>query len=244
MIIQKKLSGQTVQFEVVKRRGQKRIIVRPKAENYYIVSAPKYCSKETIENMIDNHREAILSIPTMVDIKSHYKLGETITIFNQAVTIIQRVGKNDVYLEDNYLIVQSFNDKIEAVSKLVIEFLKSLLLEQLEILVAAYQFVIPNTDLEALSFRVKLLKSKFGSCQPSLMKITMNLELVHYPIEYLKFIFLHEISHLKHRDHSQDFYRFFGSLYPNYKASRLQLNRLRTLLFKEGFQGLIKDLNV
>ncbi len=243
MIISKHIGDQVYQFEVSKRRHQKRIIVRPKTAGLYTVTAPKHCRRSTIENMIDAHRDTILKMSPLYDLNVDYQVGQTITIFNEPVKIVQESGKPAIRKEGNRLIVFGVDADRDAVKKRITAYLQTVFEEALEALVLKYRYAVQGTDLKQLSFRVKQLKSKFGSCQPKALKVTMNLELIHYPKNFLTFIFLHEISHLVHQNHSKAFYQFFATLYPDYKHARVQLNYLRSRLYKDGFKGLIQALD-
>lgn len=59
-------------------------------------------------------------------------------------------------------------------------------------------------------------------------RIALNPELVHAPSGCIDYVIAHEICHLKHPDHSPDFFRLLASQVPNWKGLKARLERLDT----------------
>ena len=68
--------------------------------------------------------------------------------------------------------------------------------------------------------------TRFGSCNPRSKVININLYLVNMDKKYLEYVFLHEISHLVHQNHSKDFYLLLSKLSSKYKQLKKELNNL------------------
>lgn len=64
---------------------------------------------------------------------------------------------------------------------------------------------------------VKEMKTRWGSCNPSRGRMSINLKLVEYPKECIAEVFYHEYAHYIHPDHSADFYNLLFKMYPDYK---------------------------
>jgi len=79
-------------------------------------------------------------------------------------------------------------------------------------------------DIENITFKTRYMSSRFGSCNPSKSSVNINLYLVNYEEKYLEYVFLHEISHLVHPNHSKNFYSLLLKLSRNYKQLRKELN--------------------
>jgi len=79
-------------------------------------------------------------------------------------------------------------------------------------------------DISNIKIGTRSSSTRFGSCNFRLMKINLNLELVHYDKKYIEYVFLHEIAHLIHQNHSQDFYLLLEKLSPNHKKLKTELN--------------------
>ena len=67
--------------------------------------------------------------------------------------------------------------------------------------------------------RIKPLKSLWGSLD-SRDRITLDLALALAPADALKYVAVHELCHLRFRDHSPRFWGLVGSLYPDWRSQR------------------------
>jgi predicted metal-dependent hydrolase len=72
-------------------------------------------------------------------------------------------------------------------------------------------------------------KSRWGSCSTT-GRIHMNWRLIVMPIEVINYVIVHELSHLKHYDHSAIFWSFVERVIPNYL-------KLRSWLKENQFQA-------
>jgi predicted metal-dependent hydrolase len=78
---------------------------------------------------------------------------------------------------------------------------------------------IADLGLAPSGVRVKPLKSLWGSLD-SRDRITLDLALALAPPEALKYVAIHELCHLRYRDHSPRFWSLVGSLYPEWHDQR------------------------
>ncbi len=67
--------------------------------------------------------------------------------------------------------------------------------------------------------RVKSLKSLWGSLDTRDW-VTLDLALALAPLDALRYVVIHELCHLRFRDHSPRFWSLVGSLYPDWKTQR------------------------
>jgi predicted metal-dependent hydrolase len=80
--------------------------------------------------------------------------------------------------------------------------------------------------LHVNSFTVRKMKTKWGSCTPSLQTIRFNLELAKKPIECLEYVIVHEMVHLLEPSHNRRFIAFMDSFMPKWRFYQAELNRL------------------
>ncbi len=73
--------------------------------------------------------------------------------------------------------------------------------------------------LYPINIRVKEQKSIWGSCS-SKDNINFNWKLIMAPLTVLDYIVVHELCHLKHRDHSKNFWGLVEQIMPDYKKSK------------------------
>lgn len=67
------------------------------------------------------------------------------------------------------------------------------------------------------SVTIKLMKSRWGSCNYIKGRFSMNLRLIDYPSECIYGVFCHEYMHFIHQNHSKDFYNDLEKIFPEYK---------------------------
>lgn len=67
-------------------------------------------------------------------------------------------------------------------------------------------------------------KTRFGSCS-SKNSITFSLRLMEYPLPAIDYVIVHELAHIRHKNHSHAFYQFVASILPDYKSREQLLKR-------------------
>jgi predicted metal-dependent hydrolase len=80
--------------------------------------------------------------------------------------------------------------------------------------------------LEIDDWQVKLMKTKWGSCNIEKRKIWLNLELAKKPIYCLEYIIVHEMLHLLERHHNDTFLNYMNTYLPKWKQIKSELNKL------------------
>ena len=86
------------------------------------------------------------------------------------------------------------------------------------------------TGLRATDYRIKYMRTKWGSCTVPARRIWINLELAKHSPECLSYIVLHELLHLRERGHTEAFRALLSRYMPEWKRIRDELNN--------GFPGL------
>lgn len=75
-------------------------------------------------------------------------------------------------------------------------------------------------------WRVKLMKTKWGSCTIERSRIWLNLELAKKPVHCIEYIIVHEMVHLLERHHHDVFKRYMDQYLPNWRFLKDELNRI------------------
>lgn len=71
--------------------------------------------------------------------------------------------------------------------------------------------------------KIRTMKSRWGSCQPTKGIITLNAKMIVAPREAIEYVVLHEFAHFIHPNHSKEFYTLVESLMPDWKQRRNML---------------------
>lgn len=73
------------------------------------------------------------------------------------------------------------------------------------------------------SVRLQFMTRQWGSCSPS-GRLTVNPWLVAAPREAIDYVLLHELCHLKHHDHSRNFYVTLARHFPDWERVKKRLD--------------------
>lgn len=82
------------------------------------------------------------------------------------------------------------------------------------------------------SVKINSARTRWGSCTSN-RNINLSLFLVMAPEGAVDYCIIHELSHLKHMDHSAAFWRLVASRCPDYKERREELKALNSRLVRE-----------
>jgi predicted metal-dependent hydrolase len=82
----------------------------------------------------------------------------------------------------------------------------------------------PVIGVKVEHFFVQKMKTKWGSCNPTLKRIRLNTDLAKKPPECLEYIVVHEMAHLVSRHHDDQFNALMDNCLPDWKHLRQTLN--------------------
>ena len=104
-----------------------------------------------------------------------------------------------------------------ALKKILEEYALPILKEYSEKL--GFKFAVAN------KLTIRTTKSKRWSCTVD-QNISLNLSLVHLPTKYIRYVIIHEICHLKIKNHSPKFRNQVANFCPNYKLIRKEMKKM------------------
>lgn len=84
----------------------------------------------------------------------------------------------------------------------------------------------PVLGVQASAWGIKKMKTKWGSCNPSLGRVWLNLELAKAPEQCLEYIVLHELIHLLERHHNERFTALLDKHLQPWRQYREILNKI------------------
>lgn len=87
---------------------------------------------------------------------------------------------------------------------------------------------------ELNSVRLRMQRTRWGSCSKSKKSISLNLRLLFAPQGVIDYVIIHELAHLKAPNHSRRFWSTVSSAMPDYKPNNKWLREKgNTLWFRE-----------
>jgi predicted metal-dependent hydrolase len=79
--------------------------------------------------------------------------------------------------------------------------------------------------VEVKDWRIKRMKTRWGTCSIKPRRIWINLELAKKPDHCLEYIIVHEMVHLLERKHSNKFIAYMNKFLPQWREYKQELNR-------------------
>ena len=236
--MQIEISG--IQIEVQKKNIKNlHLSVMPPYGNVR-VSAPIHLSDESIAmfirtklSWIKKQKEKFEKQPRQCE--REYVSGETLYVFGQQyfLRVEYSYKGNSLVLEGNEAILtvrkESTAKQREA---FVNEWYRSLLKEKIEQYLPKWENI---TGLYCDSWQTKYMTTRWGTCNTNTRKIWLNLQLAKKPIECLDFVILHELIHLKVRNHNKDFVAIMDQYMPYWRETKKLLNDLKLDFYEETF---------
>jgi len=192
-----------------------------KPEGYIQINAAKRQSKSTIIAFIQANKETFIKKYQRVLVVQKSKT--TYQLFSRKYQIMKDQNAETIYFDDEKMCVIEPVISQEILAKQYKDIEKKALHQEIDKLIIKYQ----NNglvDYSKVKFKTRYSSSRFGSCNQKKQTINFNLHLSHYSEKYLEYVFLHEICHLVHFNHSKDFYNLLIQLSPNYKMLKRELN--------------------
>lgn len=81
-----------------------------------------------------------------------------------------------------------------------------------------------KVGVHANEWRLRDMKTRWGTCNVEKKRIWLNVWLAEYPPECLEYVVTHELVHLLERGHNRIFYGYMDTFYPEWKNVKSRLN--------------------
>lgn len=201
----------TEQKIIINRKKQKNTYIRIDSDLNIVVSTSKYTLKSDIDKLIYNNSASILKMIEKKKKENEF-LDKTIICGNEFSIMIK--NKEYVDYDNKILYLKKIDNKEKVLKKEALVLFR----EYLEDVFINFDN-IPYPDIS-----VRLMKTRWGVCNVTLKKVTFNLTLLSFNEEIIKYVIIHELSHLIYADHSNNFWELVSLHCPNYKNLRKQLN--------------------
>ena len=130
--------------------------------------------------------------------------------------------KIDAFIKEHEASLQSAQKK--QIARAENQYHRELSYEEIQKLKAAAKEYIPERvkyfakimNLEPLAVKISSAQKNFGSCSGK-NSLNFSYRLMMYPKEAIDYVVVHELAHIKHHNHSADFYKLIEQYMPDYK---------------------------
>ncbi|MDO5714714.1 MAG: DUF45 domain-containing protein [Tissierellia bacterium] len=198
-------------IKYIRRKNMKTLRVRVDEEGKIIISGPQQMSKEELNQLVEKNKN---TIQTLKDNHSIYHRRYKNQPEKDRYWLLGKeyhlIYKNNKAILGEYEVKISKNgftkDRLKEIYRLALE----KVLE--EIRLECYDLV--GYKEKVLSFYQ--YKRRYGTCFPKRGEIRLSYDLARRSIEEIRFVYLHELMHFKHPNHSKEFYKDLKSIISDY----------------------------
>lgn len=188
-------------------------------ERLPVLSVPKRCPVKKAVDFVNQHKKWIMESLEKIPISKTFENGETFSLFGQEVTICHNPGlKQGVFLENDTLYVSG---EKEFLHRRIRDFIKK---RAKEVFYAKSRELAQKIGSHVKDVTIKDTKSRWGSCS-SMCNINYSWRIALAPEFVINYLIAHEVSHLKHQDHSRNFWHCVRTLEPECSRGRLWLKQ-------------------
>lgn len=225
------LEVEDLKIKVIKRKCSKNIVLRVNSDGQVKVTAPKRVLKREIETLVLQNLEKIKESIEKVKSNSDYIERKFVTgeehyfLGNKYKLVVNITNKSSVKIENNNLLL-NINKKLENTKENKEKILNKFYKEQLLLILNE---LIPKAEqkmqVSASEYKIKNMKTKWGTCNITQKRIWFNLQLAKKPIECLESVLYHELTHLYEKNHTKRFYNLLDYYYPRWSEIEEELQR-------------------
>ena len=221
--------------ELVRKRIRNLNLTVRGAEGRVRVSAPLRASEREVRRFVESRLEWIRQhqarLAALPDVQSlGYENGELHEFLGQSYSLHvdeQAQRGSHVQLNGEDVLHMQLPLQTDATYRQTV--LETWYREQLSLLIppliAKYE---PLMAVSVAEWRIRKMKTRWGTCNIPKRRIWINLELAKLQPECLEHIVVHEMVHLLERGHNARFYGFMDQFLPDWRTARDQL-RVHTL---------------
>lgn len=218
-----------IEIKVVKKRMKNtRIVISPDGE--VRISTSLRVSDDEIQKLLESkyewirkHRQRLLlrekeTINKYIDGEVGMFLGN-----RYILKVVENTGIDEITLKDGKYI-EMFT-KFEALSgknkKIYLEWQKNELTKILKEYVTKWEGI---TGLKVEEWSIRKMRTRWGSCNTRSRKILFNLDLIKKKPEFIDYVVLHEIIHIKIPNHGNQFKTMLDKYIPTWREIRKEAN--------------------
>lgn len=221
-----------IEVHITKKKNLKNMYIRIGPPDGEVrVSVPSNCSDEEIRFFVLEHLPDITKAQEKFkqqprQSKREYVSGESHYLWGKPYMLEVSYGskKSSISKTPHKIIMElSNNTDREKREKLLTEWYRKELKSTLEVTVKKCEKV---TGLKADEYRVKNMKTRWGTCNIDKKRIWINLQLVKKTMECLEYILTHELVHLVEKNHTYRFHQLVEEYYPDWRNAEKLLSSM------------------
>lgn len=215
------------------RKPVKNVNLRIKPDGKVFVSAGSRVPVKFIEGFIASKQDYILDVLARYEkirneaqeMSRQYENGEKFALLGRNLVLkVEESGEETVYTDGVYLFLHvKDKDNFRRKEILVSRWFRQCQDEVFGELIEEKYAQLQKYGLPYPAWKVRNMKSRWGSCQPEKGVITLNSQLIAAPRSCIEYVVLHEFVHFLYPNHSRQFWDFVAGVMPDWKERRREL---------------------
>jgi predicted metal-dependent hydrolase len=218
------LDGQAVSYVLHRSHGRRRISLSID-ERGLRIGAPLRASMREIETVLRDHARWVMHKLAEWGEKRtpgrRWEDGETLMLLGKPLHLHITAGTEGVAQHESTLQVSTPRLQPEHIAALARTWLRTQALSDFAIRVERYRQSMRVTPVD---IRLSNARTRWGSCHAS-GRILLNWRLIQMPERLIDYVVVHELSHLRHMNHSKHFWTVVANEIPEYAARRREIRR-------------------
>jgi hypothetical protein len=227
-----KITVENIDIELLRKKIKNIHLTVYPPDGRISLSVPKQMDDEAVRNFVVsklawiNKQKSKLTTQEVqtereyISGESHYFLGS-----KYLLNIIETTGKQHVELTSNKCLDLHARSGCSAENreKMLSEWYRQNLKEIIPPLIEKWEKII---GVNVNDFGIKLMKTRWGTCNIRDGRIWLNLELAKKNPRCIEYIVVHEMVHLLEKYHNQNFKNYMNKFLPDWKVIKNELNGL------------------
>jgi predicted metal-dependent hydrolase len=135
--------------------------------------------------------------------------------------------KNEVKLKGQYITITSTKpEDRDHNKKLLYKWYRKYAVEKVNTMIDSHLIKLKKYSVSKPNIYIKKMKKRWGSCVAGKNKIYLNIETIRTPSYCIEYVIMHELCHLKHPNHDNNFYDFLTLVMPDWRERKERLEKV------------------
>lgn len=196
MTFQYKIESQILTVEIINKKNIKHCYLRVLKKDFIQIRAHRFFTEDDAKSLLEDKKSWLIKQ-------------------------IQKQIKNELK-EYEFLYFGKVENKSLYKIKNLDEFYRKNAKEYIPCIVENFS---KKMNLKPNEIKYRKNKNTWGSCTIKNV-LTFNILLIKFPLEVIEYVVIHELAHIKHKNHSKDFWALVKKYCPDYKHREKKLRNL------------------
>lgn len=194
---------------IINRKGNKNTYIRISDNMDINVTTGYFMTKSHIKKILDNNVTSIVKM--LNNREKRVAKKENFYFLGKKYDVILTSSVKDILFRESNLYAPT-KEKLDKWCK---KQMITIFTERLK-----YNYNLFDEKIPFPSLRIRTMKTRWGVCNIKTKTITLNALLIKETEDKIDYVIIHELSHLIHPNHSQNFWTVVGKYCSNYKSLR------------------------